>query len=332
MEPGQPIPVTCPARSEAVDALPGTKGGSPRVVSDETKLAITNCASLGSARSRAFGTVQHCSLLFVLSSYYRRCSSIILFFTAALHQPVRFSNGCSLSRSRSAAQLNVGKRRASKGGTEQYEGLWRAPESGSPHGMGRARRNPSPCAGGVRFAQPTLWLCDVCIATADFAALDRKRSGKCSRRIRWPDALGDPGALLPLDDADVVLAQAGRHADIQRQPVGTELAGSQFAFQQAAGMYDGSRGVHPLQLIAQDASRPTSRLRARIRSTAAATPGERPKARYHHRGGGYGDVRDLALTTLAPAACVSPLGICRNTSPASGMPRSPPSVRLNCTA
>ena len=75
MEPGQPIPVTCPASSEATDALLGTKGGSPRVVPDETKLAITNCASRGAARSRTFGAVQHCSLHW----YYRRCSSIILF-------------------------------------------------------------------------------------------------------------------------------------------------------------------------------------------------------------------------------------------------------------
>ena len=55
-----------------------------------------------------------------------------------------------LSRSRSAAQLNVGKRRASKGVTERYEGLWRSPlahhfrtgpalhRAGRRHGRGRA--------------------------------------------------------------------------------------------------------------------------------------------------------------------------------------------------
>jgi len=70
LEPGQPIAVTFPASSEAIDALPGTKGGSPRVVPDETKLAIANCASRGSARSRTFGAVQHCSLHLVLSSLF----------------------------------------------------------------------------------------------------------------------------------------------------------------------------------------------------------------------------------------------------------------------
>jgi hypothetical protein len=35
-----------------------------------------------------------------------------------LHEPVRFSNACTLRRSRSAAQLNAGNRPASKGVTE----------------------------------------------------------------------------------------------------------------------------------------------------------------------------------------------------------------------
>src|SRR6516225_4615757 len=39
---------------------------------------------------------------------------------------LRFSNACSLRRSRSAAQLDAGNRRASYGGTERYEGLWRS--------------------------------------------------------------------------------------------------------------------------------------------------------------------------------------------------------------
>jgi len=83
LEPGQPIAVTCPASSEAIDALLGTKGASPRVVPDETKLAITNCASRGSARSKIFGAVQHCSLLLVLSSLFVDHPS----FTVALHDP-----------------------------------------------------------------------------------------------------------------------------------------------------------------------------------------------------------------------------------------------------
>jgi hypothetical protein len=123
LEPGQPIAVTCPASSEAIDALLGTKRGSPRVVPDETKLAITNCASRGSARPKAFGAVGHCNLLLVSSSLFVDHP----FFSVALHQPVRLSDACSLRRSRSTAQLNVGKCRASKGVAERYEGLWRSP-------------------------------------------------------------------------------------------------------------------------------------------------------------------------------------------------------------
>ena len=43
-------------------------GGSPRVVPDDTKPAITNCASRGCARSKACGAVGHCYLLLRLSS------------------------------------------------------------------------------------------------------------------------------------------------------------------------------------------------------------------------------------------------------------------------
>jgi hypothetical protein len=122
LEPAHPIAVTFPASSEAIDALLGTKRGSPRVVPDETKLAITNCASRGSARSKTIGAVGHCSLLLVLSSLFVDHP----FSPSHLIEPVRFSNACRLGRSRSAAQLNVGNRRASKGATERYEGLCRA--------------------------------------------------------------------------------------------------------------------------------------------------------------------------------------------------------------
>ena len=116
-EPVQPIAVSFPASSEAIDALLGTKRGSPRVVPNETKLAIANCASRSSARAKTFGAVGH-----VFSSwYYRRLDHP--FFTVALHEPVRFFNATCLRRSRSAAQLHVGKRRASKGVTEPYEGV-----------------------------------------------------------------------------------------------------------------------------------------------------------------------------------------------------------------
>jgi hypothetical protein len=156
LEPGQPIAVTCPASSEVIDALLGTKRGSPRVVPDETKLAITNCASRGSARSKAFGAVGHCSLLLVSSLLFVDHP----FFSVALHQPVRLSNACSLRRSRSTAQLNVGKCRASKGVAERYEGLWRSPlkpttyarsqrlEFGSPKAM-----SDTPLEAGYGVAQ-----------------------------------------------------------------------------------------------------------------------------------------------------------------------------------
>src|ERR1700761_8523955 len=57
--PTHPNAVTLRASSEAIDALLGTKRSSPRVVPDESKLAATNCASRGSARSQTFGAVRH---------------------------------------------------------------------------------------------------------------------------------------------------------------------------------------------------------------------------------------------------------------------------------
>jgi hypothetical protein len=50
---------------------------------DQTKLAITNCASRGSAISKAFRAIQHRSLLW----YYRRCSSTILITPSNLIGP-----------------------------------------------------------------------------------------------------------------------------------------------------------------------------------------------------------------------------------------------------
>jgi hypothetical protein len=59
----------------------------------------------------------------VFSWFYRTRSSIIPFFAVALHEPVRVPAGCSLRRSRSATQLNVGHHRPSKGVTERYKRL-----------------------------------------------------------------------------------------------------------------------------------------------------------------------------------------------------------------
>jgi hypothetical protein len=105
----QPIPVTCPASSEAIDALLGTKGGSPRVVPDETKLAITNSASRDSATPKTFGAVQHCSLLLVSSSLFVDHPS----FTVALHEPVRFDLSAEIDlRADNCAFLTLSRSRS----------------------------------------------------------------------------------------------------------------------------------------------------------------------------------------------------------------------------
>jgi hypothetical protein len=92
LEPAQQFEITCPASFEAIDASLGTTVCSPRVVPDEAKLAITNCALRGSARSKTFGAVEHCNLLLVLSSLFVDHP----FSIVALHQPLRLSDGCSL--------------------------------------------------------------------------------------------------------------------------------------------------------------------------------------------------------------------------------------------
>src|SRR6516164_2795161 len=70
LEPGEPIAITFPARSEAIDAPPGAERGPPRVVPDETKLAVADCASRGFAVSRILGAVGHCRLLLALSQNF----------------------------------------------------------------------------------------------------------------------------------------------------------------------------------------------------------------------------------------------------------------------
>src|SRR5215831_14228082 len=107
--------VTCPSSSEAIDALLGTKRGSPRVVPDETKLPVTDRASRGFVRPETFRAVGHCCLpwwLFVDHPFSHRTSGACAHFRC-----------CSLRLSQAATQLGVGRRRASKGITERYEGL-----------------------------------------------------------------------------------------------------------------------------------------------------------------------------------------------------------------
>jgi hypothetical protein len=86
LEPAHPIAVTLAASSEAIDALPGAKLGSPRVVPDETKLAITDCTSRGLPNSKTFARVWHCCLLLVLS----------LLFVDHLFSPPYFMWICAL--------------------------------------------------------------------------------------------------------------------------------------------------------------------------------------------------------------------------------------------
>src|SRR5438094_420240 len=72
LDPGQPAPIIFLAGSEAIDALFGTKGRSPLIVPNETKLAITDCAPR--SISGAFWATWH-----VVSSTLSLLSSIMLF-------------------------------------------------------------------------------------------------------------------------------------------------------------------------------------------------------------------------------------------------------------
>jgi hypothetical protein len=87
LEPAHPIAVSLAASSEAIDALPGAKRGSPRVVPDETKLAITDRTSRDLPSSKTSASVGHCCLLLVLS----------LLFVDHLFSPPHFMNLCPLS-------------------------------------------------------------------------------------------------------------------------------------------------------------------------------------------------------------------------------------------
>src|SRR5215475_27814 len=71
LEPAQPIAVTLAASSETIDAFLGAKRGSPRIMTDETKLAITDCASRDPVRPVTFQAVRHCSLLLTPAHFGR---------------------------------------------------------------------------------------------------------------------------------------------------------------------------------------------------------------------------------------------------------------------
>jgi hypothetical protein len=72
---------------------------------------------------------------------------------------------------------------------------------------------------------------------------------KSSQNCAVAEVAAEPHRCVSRDRAtkvENVSDAAGGNANIQRQPVGAELAGHQFAFQQAAGVYDGSHDVQPL--------------------------------------------------------------------------------------
>jgi hypothetical protein len=106
MEPSKPIAITFPASSEAIDADPGTKRGPPRVVPNETKLAITDCASRSFAMFKTFGAVQH---------FWSPLGFIVVFaelssFAIARNEPAPLlSNASILRRSGRSAQSDQGK-------------------------------------------------------------------------------------------------------------------------------------------------------------------------------------------------------------------------------
>src|SRR6516164_9214674 len=101
LEPAHPIAVTLAASLEAIDAFPGAKRGSPRIMPYETKLAITDCASRSRVRPVTFHAVRHCSLLLACAHFGRM----------------------RLGGSSPAPQFSAGRLRASQGGRQRYQGL-----------------------------------------------------------------------------------------------------------------------------------------------------------------------------------------------------------------
>jgi hypothetical protein len=65
----QRIEIACPMSSEAINAIPGAKWGETRIVTNETKLAITDGAARGSGRSRIFLAARHRNLRLALDFY-----------------------------------------------------------------------------------------------------------------------------------------------------------------------------------------------------------------------------------------------------------------------
>ena len=86
--------VALAASLEAIDALFGAKRRSPRIMPDETKLVLTDCASRDPVCPLTFQPARHCSLPW----------------------SVRLPFACRFRRSSPAPQLSAGRRRTSKWG------------------------------------------------------------------------------------------------------------------------------------------------------------------------------------------------------------------------
>jgi hypothetical protein len=127
------------------------------------------------------------------------------FFTVTLDAPVRVFNACSLRRSRSAAQLNVGNRPASKGVTERYEGLWRSLKA--DHFRTRqtqARPSCRACVSLMGVSCRTGWYCwrqDVghhCLRITSSTASPSTSTRPCQRHHDGPAAGGAHRVVAPL--------------------------------------------------------------------------------------------------------------------------------------
>ena len=121
LEPSNPTAVIFTASAKAIDAFPGAKCGPPGVVTNETKFACTDCASRNFAGSMALG---HRGLLRAIVGSSTSGSSR------------SNSSAHNLRRPTSAAQLNPGRRPASKRVTNDTK-AYDAPPKADRSRMGR---------------------------------------------------------------------------------------------------------------------------------------------------------------------------------------------------
>jgi hypothetical protein len=103
------------------------------------------------------------------------------FFPSRTSSACAPSDACSLGRSRSAAQLNVGKRPASKGVTKRYEGLWRSPSKSTTFTIGQTR----------------LWPIRANIVRLSIGSRRKNRARRRSRKGTDPEVTADGASVLP---------------------------------------------------------------------------------------------------------------------------------------